>query len=146
MSHAEFLRDHSAKDPIPFVQALWRLARAHAETPPTAAVTAVLSGLGPDLLASPLDRAVVGFVARLTWTPGSVTHADHTPLREAGLDDRQILDIVQVAACFAFMNRLADGTGVMVEPSRYPLARELFGSDALHDHLAWGRPSTGKPT
>ena len=38
------------------------------------------------------------------------------PLRDAGLDDRAILDLVQVIAYFNFVNRLADGLGVELEP------------------------------
>lgn len=36
-------------------------------------------------------------------------------MREAGLDDRGILEVAQVTAYFAFVNRLADGLGVSLE-------------------------------
>jgi alkylhydroperoxidase family enzyme len=36
-------------------------------------------------------------------------------LRKAGFADRAILDIAQITAYFAFVNRTADGLGVSVE-------------------------------
>ena len=41
--------------------------------------------------------------------------ADVDGLRRAGFDDNAILDIVQVASYFAFVNRMADGLGVELE-------------------------------
>lgn len=81
---------------------------------------------------------MVDFSFKLTRSPGSVTAADHVPLRAVGLDDRAIHDVVQVVACFSFMNRLADGTGVTLLPARHALAVDLFGKAALSEHLAWG--------
>lgn len=143
MSHAEFLREFTSTDPFPFVRSIWSLARTHAHLPPQDAAQAIIASLDETLLPDPRDAAVVSFVTRLTLTPGLVTQRDHVPLRSVGLDDRGILDIVQVTACFAFMNRLADGTGVTVEPYRHELARTLFGPEALREHLAWGAPTAG---
>jgi len=56
-----------------------------------------------------------------------------------GLDERAVYDVVMVVACFAFMNRLADGTGVTVQADRYDLARDLLGEAALAGHLRWSR-------
>ena len=36
-------------------------------------------------------------------------------LRDAGLEDREILDVCQVASYYAYVNRLADGLGVELE-------------------------------
>lgn len=41
--------------------------------------------------------------------------ADLVPLREAGLEDRAILEVVEITAYFNFVNRLADGLGVSLE-------------------------------
>lgn len=60
-------------------------------------------------------RAMLGFATRLTVAPGAVTKADLVPLREAGFTDRDILDIVEVAAYYAYVNRIADGLGVVPE-------------------------------
>lgn len=40
---------------------------------------------------------------------------DLAPLRAEGLDDRGILEVVEVTAYFNFVNRLADGLGVSLE-------------------------------
>jgi len=64
---------------------------------------------------SPADRAMLDYVAKLTHTPAAVTAAEVQKLRQAGFDDRAILDIAQVTAYFAFVNRLADGLGVQLE-------------------------------
>ncbi len=42
---------------------------------------------------------------------------DLEPLREAGLDDRAILDLNMITSYFAFVNRVADGPGVPLEDS-----------------------------
>ena len=39
-------------------------------------------------------------------------------LRKAGFDDQAILDIAQITAYFAFVNRTADGLGVSLEEDR----------------------------
>lgn len=39
-------------------------------------------------------------------------------LRAVGLDDVTILHVVEVVAYFNFVNRMAEGLGVEIEPSR----------------------------
>ena len=63
----------------------------------------------------PADRAMLDYVAKLTRTPSEVTRDDVQALRDAGFDDRAILDIAQITAYFAFVNRTADGLGVTLE-------------------------------
>jgi uncharacterized peroxidase-related enzyme len=63
----------------------------------------------------PADRAMLDYAAKLTRTPAAVSEADFQALREAGFDDRGILDIAQITAYFAFVTRLADGLGVTLE-------------------------------
>lgn len=60
-------------------------------------------------------RAILAFAEKLTLQPQAVRREDHRPLRDAGLDDRAILEVVEVTAYFAFVNRLADGLGVSLE-------------------------------
>lgn len=55
------------------------------------------------------------FVDKLTRSPGSMVRADVEGLREVGFDDRDILHIVEVAAYYAYVNRIADGLGVELE-------------------------------
>jgi len=62
------------------------------------------------------ERAMLGFAAKLTRTPGQMQGADVEALRAQGFDDRSIHDIVVVAAYYAFVNRVADGLGVTLEP------------------------------
>jgi uncharacterized peroxidase-related enzyme len=61
------------------------------------------------------DRAMLDYVYKLTLTPAAVSRDDVQALRDAGLDDRAILDIAQITAYFAFVNRTADGLGITVE-------------------------------
>ena len=58
-----------------------------------------------------LDHAV-----KLTLTPSACSRADVDALRAAGLTDEQIVDGVQVAAFFNYINRVADALGV--DPER----------------------------
>jgi len=52
----------------------------------------------------------------LTTSPGEVTEADIGALRTAGFSDRDILDIAEVTAYYAYANRIADGLGITTEP------------------------------
>jgi uncharacterized peroxidase-related enzyme len=65
---------------------------------------------------NPTDRAICTYVDKLTRTPTAMTADDLIPLRDAGLDDAAIHDICSVAAYFAYINRIADGLGVDLEP------------------------------
>jgi alkylhydroperoxidase family enzyme len=56
------------------------------------------------------------YVARLTQAPAGIGPADIETLRGAGFDDRAIHDICSIAAYYAFVNRIADGLGVELEP------------------------------
>ncbi len=60
---------------------------------------------------------MLDFAAKLTTDPGAITESDLDRLRSNGFDDSGITDIVQVAALFAYYNRLADGLGVKREPA-----------------------------
>lgn len=66
---------------------------------------------------NPADRAMLDYSAKLTLTPWDMTQGDLTPLREAGFDDRAILDMAQIVAYYAYVNRIADGLGVPLEPA-----------------------------
>ncbi len=64
------------------------------------------------------QRAMLVYAEKLTVRPGAMEEADLAPLREAGLDDRAILELNLVVAYFAYANRIADGLGVTLEPER----------------------------
>ena len=58
---------------------------------------------------------MLDYAAKLTMTPWDMEEADIIALRESGFDDRAILDIAQVVAYYAYVNRIADGLGVSLE-------------------------------
>jgi uncharacterized peroxidase-related enzyme len=60
-------------------------------------------------------RPILAFAEKLTRQPGAMSAADLEPLRVVGLDDRGILEVVEVTAYFNFVTRLADGLGVALE-------------------------------
>ena len=61
------------------------------------------------------DRQMLDYAAKLTRAPGDMTEGDIARLRDCGFSDRAILDIAQVAAYYAYVNRIADGLGVSLE-------------------------------
>ncbi len=65
---------------------------------------------------SPERKTMVGFAVKLTRTPSAMCDNDVEELRAVGFSDRDILDIVEVAAYYAYANRIADGLGIEVEP------------------------------
>jgi uncharacterized peroxidase-related enzyme len=61
---------------------------------------------------SAADRAMLDFAVQITVKADSVTPADLDRLRQAGFDDRAILQITLIAAWFNYINRVADALGV----------------------------------
>jgi len=55
------------------------------------------------------------YATKLTLLPSKVTSQDVDQLRRAGFSDRDVLDIAEVTAYYAYANRIADGLGVAVE-------------------------------
>ncbi len=55
------------------------------------------------------------YIDKLTRTPSRMSRSDVTALREVGFDDKDVLQIVEVAAYYAYANRIADGLGVALE-------------------------------
>ncbi len=62
------------------------------------------------------ERTMLDFAVRLTRSPWDMAEADVEGLRKVGLSDRAILDVVLVTSYFAFVNRIASGLGVELEP------------------------------
>lgn len=58
---------------------------------------------------------MLGYAVKLTQTPGAMEQGDLAPLRAAGFSDRDILDITEVVAYYAYANRMADGLGIDIE-------------------------------
>jgi uncharacterized peroxidase-related enzyme len=64
---------------------------------------------------SPANRAMLDYVYKLTLTPWEMVETDVQALRDYGFSDRAILDINQITAYYAYVNRIADGLGVPLE-------------------------------
>ena len=62
------------------------------------------------------DRVMLDYAVKLTISPSEIDEADVQALREVGFEDRAIHDICAITAYFAFVNRVADGLGVELEP------------------------------
>lgn len=58
---------------------------------------------------------MLDYAVKLTNTPGQMRETDVMALRDHGLTDRDILDVNQVTAYFAYVNRVADGLGVATD-------------------------------
>ena len=63
------------------------------------------------------ERALCEYAEKLTLNPRGMEPGDLDPLREVGLSDAGILDVCEVASFFNYINRMADGLGVDLEPS-----------------------------
>ncbi len=59
---------------------------------------------------------MLAYAEKLTLTPWAMARGDVEALRAAGFSDRAILDINQITGYYAYVNRLADGLGVELEP------------------------------
>lgn len=58
------------------------------------------------------EKALVLYARKLTTTPQQMTENDVKALRDAGLDDRAILDLAQCIGYFNYVNRIVRGLGV----------------------------------
>jgi len=58
------------------------------------------------------ERAMLEWAEKLSNTPAMMTEDDIQGLRDAGWDDRDILDIAHVCAYFNFRVRMVDGLGL----------------------------------
>lgn len=61
------------------------------------------------------DQVMLSYVDKLTRSPASISKKDVDLLKQTGFSHAAILDICQVAAYYAFVNRIADGLGVELE-------------------------------
>jgi uncharacterized peroxidase-related enzyme len=56
------------------------------------------------------------YAEKLTRMPATTTKDDVDQLRRVGFSDEDILHIAEVTAYYAYVNRIADGLGVELEP------------------------------
>ena len=59
---------------------------------------------------------MLDYAIKLTEAPWTMEQRDVDQLRKQGFSDAAILDIIQVTGYYAYVNRLADGLGVELEP------------------------------
>ena len=67
-----------------------------------------------------VDLALCAYVEKLTLRPGDMTETDVQRLRDLGLSDEAIHDVIQVASYFNYINRVADAVHVDLEPEMKP--------------------------
>lgn len=78
-------------------------------------IRAALEVDAPEQVLSGRELATLRYAAKLTRTPMETTRQDLDALREASLDDGQILEVNQVTAYFSYANRTVLGLGVNKE-------------------------------
>ena len=81
-----------------------------------------------------VDRAVMAFAERVVDDASSIGDADLQPLRELGLTDAEIMDVVLAAAARCFFSKTLDG--VQVRPDAH--FNELDAD--VREALVVGRP------
>jgi uncharacterized peroxidase-related enzyme len=59
--------------------------------------------------------AILRYARRLTLEPARVERALVDAMRAEGLNDRDVLQVAEVTAYYAYVNRIADGLGVELE-------------------------------
>ncbi len=58
---------------------------------------------------------MLAYAEKLTARPGDMVETDVETLRSVGFSDRDVLDICEVVAYYAYANRIVDGLGVSLE-------------------------------
>jgi uncharacterized peroxidase-related enzyme len=83
---------------------------------------------------SATERAIVRLARKVAHDANTVTVDDVQPLKDAGLADGEIFDIVAAAAARSFLTKLVDGLGAQPDSSFLEMSEELRAS------LTVGRP------
>lgn len=71
----------------------------------------------------PRHRAMLDFAAKLTERPYEVEEPDRQRLRDVGMTDEEIWDVVAVVGLFNMTNRVASGVDMMPNPEYHGMAR-----------------------
>lgn len=71
----------------------------------------------------PREAAIAEYAELLTQAPGEVTRQDLEPLREVGLGDHEIMEVVQVIGMFNMTNRVATALGFVPNQEYHSHAR-----------------------
>ena len=117
---------------------MWQIGESRERHTPPNAVQKAKAKL-EDLNLSTEDKAILHYVLQLTIHPANMNSQHVEQLRLIGFKDSEIHDIVMVISCFAFMNSLADGTGVRIVGKRRQFAIELLGEECWKQHEIWAK-------
>lgn len=103
---------------------------------PVAAIAADrrAAAAGPGAALSPLDLAVMDLAEKVVADAAAIEEADRRPLRDLGLSDEEIMDVVLAAAIRCFFSKTLDALGVQPDAEYRELAPEL------QEVLVVGRP------
>jgi uncharacterized peroxidase-related enzyme len=80
-----------------------------------------IAALNDDRLESvfePKEALLLRYVQKLTQEPWKLSEQDISVLRENDVQDRELLEVNQVCACFNYTNRLLNGLGVDLDDER----------------------------
>jgi uncharacterized peroxidase-related enzyme len=69
------------------------------------------------------ESVMCAYAEKLTLHPAEVTEADLEPLRVVGLDEHQIVELVQVVGMFNLTNRVSTALGFVPNPEYHEQAR-----------------------
>lgn len=85
--------------------------------------------LGEVPVLAPRFEALLAYVEKVTLHPQDCRREDVEQLRSLGISDEEIHNCVQVTAYFNYINRIADGLGVDLEPEMREEAPEHLRQD-----------------
>jgi uncharacterized peroxidase-related enzyme len=78
-------------------------------------VEAALHERQPEAVFDGHELALLRYAEKLTLTPGDMVQSDVDGLRDAGVDDGQILEANQIIGYFNYVNRCLNGLGVSTD-------------------------------
>jgi len=79
------------------------------------AIEAALKAHKPEQAFDGAELALLRYAEKLTRRPGAMTEDDVAAMRNAGLDDGQILEANQIVGYFNYVNRCLNGLGVTTD-------------------------------
>lgn len=69
------------------------------------------------------EQAICEFSVKVTESPDRMHDSDFVALREVGLDDTEIFEVLEVAAFFSFSNRLATPLAIVPDSALFDFQR-----------------------
>ena len=95
---------------------------------PVAAIAADRHGAaasGPGAALSPVDVAVMDLAEKVVADAAAIEEADRQPLRDLGLSDDEIMDVVLAASIRCFFSKALDALGVLPDAEYRELPADL---------------------